>query len=289
MLAPKPGERYTIDRKVIPDAGNFRGGNRMFCHNCGAALPEEGAFCPQCGQRVKQDTAPNPYTVQSAQASAPQEDKDFDVYVRSVNARLGTGTWVPQLNAWSYYDEEFRVKWGASKMKRFSFITYMDWVDGAVVQQFSAACTQFALNNYPGMARGMQVGVASFAVIASRNLQNSAVEQVMQTPPAHFAAFEMPVLLDLNTGSLYHMQKTPLWGALMWSDLRKYADQKFAPVWQTGPAYRADPPVVSSRPDGGGNCLFTCPSCGKEWQLPQGQGQVPVKCPGCGAEMQVMT
>lgn len=264
----------------------------MFCQDCGAAIPQGGAFCPQCGRPVHTETTPNPYLAQKAQNHAPQQgDEAFDMYVRSVNARLGTGTWVPQLNAWSYYDEEFRIKWGASKMKRFSFITYMDRVNAAMVQQFSANCTQYALNNYPGMARGMQVGIASFAVIVSRNVEESAVRQVMETPPAHFAAFEIPMVLDLNTGSLYHMQKTPLWGALMWSDLRKYADQKFSPLWEapTAPSHPADLPVVESQPDGAGNCLFTCPVCGSVWQLPKGQGMVPVKCPRCGKEMQVHT
>lgn len=257
----------------------------MFCQNCGTAIPEGGAFCPGCGQRVTGGAAKQPLQ------PAPhfEMEEAFSTYIRSLDVRMGQGTWVPSLNAWGYYDEEFRVKWGASKMKRFSFVTYMEWVDRAAVQNFSAACTQYALQNYPGMARGMQVGVASFAVIASRNIQSSAVEQVMQTPPAHFAAFEMPSLLDLNTGSLYHMQKTPMWGALIWSDLRKYVDQNLAPVSRTGPSYFNAPPVVDSRPDGAGNCVFTCPVCRKVWQLPQGQGLMQVKCPGCGAEMQVMT
>lgn len=263
----------------------------MFCQKCGTQIPEGGAFCPQCGQQVGGRAAPNPYAVQNAQTNSLPKDEDFDVYVRSINARLGTGIWVPYLNAWQYYDEEFRMKWGASKMKRFSFVTRMDRVDGALVRQFSAACTQYALNNYPGMARGMQVGIASFAVIASRNVEESAVRQVMETPPAHFAAFEMPILLDLTTGAFYHMQKTPLWGALMWSDLRKYADQKFAPLWacHSPSAPAVQPPVVNSQPDGEGNCLFTCPACGGVWQLPEGKGLVPVQCPGCGKNMQVHT
>ena len=262
----------------------------MFCQSCGAQIPEGGSFCAQCGRPVGGSSVPNPYAVQSAQTNSLPNDEDFDVYVRSVNARLGTGTWVPYLNAWQYYDEEFRIKWGASKMKRFSFITRMDRVDDALVRQFSAACTQYALDHYPGMARGMQVGIASFAVIASRNVEESAVRQVMETPPAHFAAFEMPVLLDLTTGAIYHMQKTPLWGALMWKDLRQYVDQMFSPLWAPhAPSQTVQVPIVDSQGDGAGNCLFTCPGCGSVWQLPQGQGLVPVQCPGCGKKVQVHT
>lgn len=261
----------------------------MFCQNCGTAIPEGGAFCPQCGQPVRAGAVHG--AALNIAGNPPVADELFDRYVRLINSRMGAGNWVPQLNAWGYYDEEFRVKWGASKMKRFSFVTYMDRVDYAMVQCFSAACTQYALNNYPGMARGMQVGIASFAVIVSRQVEESAVQKVMETPPAHFAAFEMPVLLDLNTGTLYHMQKTPLWGALMWSDLRKYADQNFSPVQTSSsfPGQGTVPMVVPSRPDGAGNCLFTCPGCGGVWQLPQGGGVVPVQCPTCGKQMQVRT
>lgn len=258
----------------------------MFCYHCGMKISEGDNFCTRCGQRVSGIAS------QSSPIEAPAKDEDFEMYIRSVNARLGNGTWIPHLNAWCYYDEEFRVKWGASKMKRFSFITCMEKVDDMVVRNFSGSCTQYALHNYPGLARGMQVGVASFAVIASRNIAESAVRQVMETPPTHFAAFEMPILLDLNTRRLYHMQKTPLWGALIWSDLRKYADQKLAPLWEM-PQYAAPPidllPVVDSRPDGTGNCLFTCPGCGGAWQLSQGQGTILVQCPRCGKKLRINT
>lgn len=205
----------------------------MFCTYCGNQLEQGDRFCSRCGAPTQTVAAsvydPDPISIEFPTETL-WEDPAMQGYLRQVEQRMGQPNWVPQLNAYAFYDEEFRVKWAATKMKRFSFVTCMESVDLPQVRAYSAACMDFALKNYPGLSRGMQSGVASFAVIVSRNISPLAIQEVMNTPPSHFAAFEVPVLVDLGLGRIYHINKTPVWGALLWKDMRTYADMKFMPM-----------------------------------------------------------
>ena len=55
-----------------------------------------------------------------------------------------------------------------------------------------------------GMVRGMQNGILSVNVLAGRKIEYEAVNYAMKRPKKHFAAFEMPVIVDLDL-SLIHI------------------------------------------------------------------------------------
>lgn len=48
----------------------------MFCHNCGAQLPENAAFCPNCGQKITPIS--QPVSIQKTEAP-PAEPVDAPV------------------------------------------------------------------------------------------------------------------------------------------------------------------------------------------------------------------
>ena len=68
-----------------------------------------------------------------------------------------------------------------------------------------------------------QTGVGSFAIAASNVVGQDAVDLALQIPPKHYAAFELPVIADLQNRRICHMQRTPMWGALLWKDIRNFA------------------------------------------------------------------
>ena len=194
----------------------------MFCTNCGNPVGENARFCTKCGHPVKKAQA-QPAPVQTP----PMSSDAFGAYLQTVSLRLGAGQFVPSLQAQQFYEEEFKIKWGASKMKKYAFVSYMPLVTADSMVGYSKRCMQYALDNYKGLARGMQNGVASFAVMAGEQIEQGAVDFVLASPEKHWAAFEMPGLVDLGARRVFYFQGTPLWGALMWKDLRGFVAQNF--------------------------------------------------------------
>ncbi len=194
----------------------------MFCTNCGNPVGENARFCTKCGHPVKKAQA-QPAPVQTP----PMSSDAFGAYLQTVSLRLGAGQFVPSLQAQQFYEEEFKIKWGASKMKKYAFVSYMPLVTADSMVGYSKRCMQYALDNYKGLARGIQNGVASFAVMAGEQIEQGAVDFVLASPEKHWAAFEMPVLVDLGARRVFYFQGTPLWGALMWKDLRGFVAQNF--------------------------------------------------------------
>ena len=162
--------------------------------------------------------------VQQPYAAAGQQSMGytFEQYRALIESRLGPGNYVPELYAWMYYSEEFKIKWGASKMKKFVYLANFDCLNGPALQAYSSACMTHSLNTYQGLPRGFQNGVASLAIAASSNIMPDAIAYVQQSAPSHFAAFEFSITADLVNRQICYMQKTPMWGALMWGDIRKF-------------------------------------------------------------------
>ena len=193
----------------------------MYCTNCGNQVGDSARCCTRCGQPVKSNQPPQPAP------AAPVGSDAFDAYLQTISLRLGDGQFVPALQAQQFYEEEFKIKWGAAKMKKYAFVSHMPRVTADSMVGYSKRCMQYALDHYKGLARGMQNGVASFAVMAGEQIEQGAVDFVLASPEKHWVAFEMPVLVDLTARRIFYFQGTPLWGALMWKDLRNFVAQNF--------------------------------------------------------------
>lgn len=190
----------------------------MFCSKCSQAISQGSRFCARCGAPVSQ--APS---FQTLAADPTGMSSAFDRYKALLESRLGPARYDGNIGAWVFYSEEFKISWGASKLKRYVFLTKLDTVDGGTLSAYSHACMDYALKIYQGLPRGLQNGVASLAVAAGELVTQDAIFRIQQTPPAHFAALEMPIAVDLRRNQVYMMQKTPVWGCFLWRDVKKFA------------------------------------------------------------------
>ena len=149
-------------------------------------------------------------------------------YLQKVKDRFQTGAVIAELRAELFYEEHFEWRWMASKLKQSGFLSFADTVTKELMQSYSEKCLQYALSHTPGMVRGMQNGILSVNVLAGRKIEYEAVNYAMKRPKKHFAAFEMPVIVDLDSETLYYYRKTPLWGAIYYRSVREWIEQKFS-------------------------------------------------------------
>lgn len=127
----------------------------------------------------------------------------------------------------SIYEERFEIEWLATKLKVFSFITYMSKIDFDDIRNYSVACMDYALKNYKGLPRGLQNGVVAFNVLVSENVSEQAIAFANKRPKKHFSAFEMPIIFDLSKEQIFFYRDTPLWGKIYYEYFREYIEKSF--------------------------------------------------------------
>jgi len=154
---------------------------------------------------------------------------NYNEYMSAVGPRLfgGSIVGINQGSALQFYEERTEAKWFATKLKIYSFVSYMPRVSRADIVGFSEGCMAYALQNYSGLVRGAQNGVVSFNVLAGDSCDPEAVELAQARPTKHWAAMEMPVLVDLPRNQVFYYRKTPIFGAIYYSYFRKYIEEKF--------------------------------------------------------------
>ncbi|MCJ7580234.1 MAG: hypothetical protein MUP98_06840 [Candidatus Aminicenantes bacterium] len=76
------------------------------------------------------------------------------------------------------------------------------------------------INRIP-LLRGMQFGYMIIPIIVTKNVEESLLSYVTNTPRKHFSIFEFPVIVDLEKNQIHYFKKTAIWGALFFSDMRK--------------------------------------------------------------------
>ncbi len=120
------------------------------------------------------------------------------------------------------YEEVFKWKWIATKLKIFSFAAYTDRIDEKLIKNYTGKCLQYACKNKKGLPRGFQNGVVSYSILVSESIDPSAISFVSKRPDKHWSAFEMPIIVDLSKKELYYYKENILWGALYDSFLNEY-------------------------------------------------------------------
>ena len=134
---------------------------------------------------------------------------------------------VDRFNAIQFYEEKFEMKWLATKLKIYSFVSYLPNITEQDIIDFSSSCLSKALSEYKGLPRWFQNGIASFNVLISENVDPKAIEYAKSRPKKHFAAMEMPVIYDLAKKQIYYYEKTPMWGAIYYRYFREYIEKFF--------------------------------------------------------------
>jgi len=118
--------------------------------------------------------------------------------------------------------KQFRLSWLATQMNIFAVMGTSKAISKDVIEKFSKLSLDYAIKNNRGLPRGLQSGVASFALLVSSNVDEEAKKFVQQRPKKHFAAAEMPIVYDLREDTLYYYEKTPIWGMIYYKGFRDF-------------------------------------------------------------------
>ena len=125
------------------------------------------------------------------------------------------------------YEEFFKWKWFATKLKIFSFVFYSEKVDEQQISHYSSSCLEYAIKNKKGLPIGWQNGIACYSILASENIGQDAVKYATSRPSKHFSAFEIPVIIDLSNKDLLYYKGEVIWGAMYNSFLKNYLISNF--------------------------------------------------------------
>ncbi len=181
----------------------------MFCMHCGAHLPDDACFCAACGKPVEAPPA----------APTDGEQDGLDAYLALVGERLGEQPrHVPEVGAHLFVTQRFSM--ALANIHQYFFIAWDDTAGYDEMQAYAKRCADWALANYQGLPRGMQKGVAVYAVLCQHPVDPGCVRLVKQTPKKHFGAFELPVVVDPAEGRMEYLDKTPVWGFAMWKGIK---------------------------------------------------------------------
>jgi hypothetical protein len=127
-----------------------------------------------------------------------------------------------------------RTKW-QSEFSAFTTTAFMfaefDSLDTASLRAFSKTCFRYA-SRYKGipLPRATGYAVICFPVALVSRVDDPLSEAIRtKTPPMHWCAHEMPVIIELSTGRLYYFEKTPLWGKFYWSLYRLIIEDTLSP------------------------------------------------------------
>ena len=134
---------------------------------------------------------------------------------------------IGRFNATHFYEEQFKWRWFATKLKIYSFVAYLPSISKQDIAEYSKECLHYARNNYKGLPRGVQTGVISFNVLASENIDAEAISFSESPPKKHFAMFEMPIIYDLSGENAHYYKKEQIWGSVYHSFFMEYIEKNF--------------------------------------------------------------
>lgn len=80
-----------------------------------------------------------------------------------------------------------------------------------------------------GAPLGFGAMLVVYPVMIVNNISGELYQWTQNYCPKHFAAAEFPSILAMSTSDLYYYPKTPIWGALYYSDYRNQSQQCFSP------------------------------------------------------------
>lgn len=147
---------------------------------------------------------------------------DYQEYLIGIKKCNAMGVFVDELNGTMFFEEQFKLKWLATKLKQYSYVSFSDTIDLETVSAFSERCLKYTLKNYKGLPRGIQSGIVSFSILVGNKIEMDAIDFVLSRPKKHFAAFEMPIIVDLERQIIYHYTDTPIWGGMYYPYFRDY-------------------------------------------------------------------
>lgn len=82
------------------------------------------------------------------------------------------------------------------------------------------------VNKVP-LFRGMQFGFIIIPCFIVNKADQQLIDYVTSRPRKHFAIFEFPVVHELSSGKTYYYEKTAVWGAVYFSEIRSLVKSVF--------------------------------------------------------------
>jgi hypothetical protein len=154
---------------------------------------------------------------------------NFEEYMKKIESKFEklTNENIGGFDASIAFESRFELEWFASKLKMYSFISYVEKIDEDTIKKYSKECFEYSRKNYKGLPRGIQNGVVSFSVLVSDDIDKSAVDFAKSRPKKHFSAFEMPIIIDLKNEQLIFYNQTPMWGGMYYKFFIEYIFENF--------------------------------------------------------------
>jgi hypothetical protein len=88
-----------------------------------------------------------------------------------------------------------------------------------------------SVNRIP-LPRGLQFGYMVIPVIITKNPSSELIGYVAKSPPKHWSLFELPIVVDADSGTASYFHGKALWGYAYFSDMlsvaRKYIEGRSA-------------------------------------------------------------
>ncbi|MFA9378373.1 MAG: hypothetical protein ACERKZ_16760 [Lachnotalea sp.] len=125
------------------------------------------------------------------------------------------------------YEEVFKWRWIATKLKIFSIFKYVANIDEENLIDINYRCYEHSRKNYKGLPRGLQNGFVSFAIIVTNSISKSAINSVENWNKKHYSAFEIPVIFDLTSGKAYYNRSNIIWGKMYSNFFKQYIQNNF--------------------------------------------------------------
>ncbi|MCB0721107.1 MAG: hypothetical protein KDC42_02280 [Ignavibacteriae bacterium] len=116
------------------------------------------------------------------------------------------------------------------KVDSYAFIKHVpDNINADWARTYSNNLFEYASRVRSGPPLGFGAMLIVYPLLVVENISNDLYQWSQKYCPKHFAASEFPSILSLTTQDLYYYPKTPIWGALYYSDFRNQSQQCFSP------------------------------------------------------------
>jgi hypothetical protein len=106
---------------------------------------------------------------------------------------------------------DFRLRWGALRLHTFVFLFTLERLTQREAQALTTSARQYAIDHKTGLRAGMGTGTLTVPIFLCANADDTAKRWFTHGLAPVFAAMALPVLVDLETQSLFYYRGQ--WGA----------------------------------------------------------------------------
>lgn len=119
------------------------------------------------------------------------------------------------------YINKFKISWFATQLKIYLSIAILEkeTITLEMVKSYSEDFFNYVKNKNKG--RGLQSGFASVSILASEKIDFEAKVYCENFAKTRWAAFQIPVVVDLATGELSYFRKKPIWGFIYYNYIKE--------------------------------------------------------------------